>query len=87
MFPSLPARLALATVIAGAACGCYAPPNSNGGQQASFHPPRRVDARPFLERFQDRHGLGAMPAFSERAISDAERTDLMQYLRALKAHG
>lgn len=35
-------------------------------------------------RFQVRHGLGAMPAFSEQQISDAELNDLVAYLVALR---
>lgn len=41
----------------------------------------------FLMRFQVRRGLGAMPAFSETDISDAELDDLMAYLLALRRAG
>ena len=38
----------------------------------------------FLKRFQVRHGLGAMPSFSEQEISDAQLESLMDYLEALR---
>jgi mono/diheme cytochrome c family protein len=41
----------------------------------------------FLMRFQVRHGLGTMPAFSEKQISDAELEDILDYLVALRHHG
>jgi mono/diheme cytochrome c family protein len=41
---------------------------------------------PFFIRFQVRHGLGAMPAFSDRAISDAQLDDVISYLRYLRQH-
>ena len=41
----------------------------------------------FLKRFQIRHGLGAMPSFSEDAISDDELDDLIEYLTVLRDHG
>lgn len=41
----------------------------------------------FLMRFQVRHGLGAMPAFSDKEISDPELEDLLNYLVALRHHG
>jgi mono/diheme cytochrome c family protein len=37
-----------------------------------------------LIRFQVRHGLGAMPAFSEKEIGDRELDDLVAYLKALR---
>lgn len=40
----------------------------------------------FMKRFQVRHGLGAMPSFPERVISDNELSDILEYLEALKAH-
>ncbi|HSU67613.1 MAG TPA: c-type cytochrome [Tepidisphaeraceae bacterium] len=50
--------------------------------------PALVDKRipEFLIRFQVRHGLGAMPAFSERAISDGQLEDVLNYLRYLRRH-
>jgi hypothetical protein len=33
---------------------------------------------------QVRHGLGTMPAFSEREISDGELDDLVAYVKALR---
>ena len=41
----------------------------------------------FLIRFQVRNGLGAMPAFSDKEISDAALEDLVAYLRALRDAG
>lgn len=39
-----------------------------------------------LIRFQVRHGVGAMPAFSQEQISDAELGALVRYLERLRAH-
>lgn len=41
----------------------------------------------FLMRFQVRQGFGAMPAFSEREISEEELDHVLAYLKALKGHG
>jgi mono/diheme cytochrome c family protein len=41
----------------------------------------------FLIRFQIRHGLGAMPAFSEEKIDAREMEDLLDYIVALRRHG
>lgn len=38
----------------------------------------------FGKRFQVRHGLGAMPAFDEKLISEKELDSIMSYLKALK---
>lgn len=38
----------------------------------------------WMIRFQVRHGLGAMPAFSEKEIGDRELDDLVAYLKALR---
>jgi mono/diheme cytochrome c family protein len=40
----------------------------------------------FLMKFQVRHGLGAMPAFSEREIPPEELDALVKYLKALRRH-
>ena len=40
----------------------------------------------FLQHFQVRHGLGAMPAFSPQEISEAQLDDLLAYLHALRRH-
>ena len=37
-------------------------------------------------RFQVRHGLGQMPAFSPRRISDSQLDDLTRYVRYLHDH-
>lgn len=41
----------------------------------------------FGKRIQIRHGLGAMPAFREKHISDKELDHLLSYLKALKRNG
>jgi mono/diheme cytochrome c family protein len=41
----------------------------------------------FLMRFQVRHGLGAMPAFSPDVIKDDELDEIVDYLVALRHHG
>ena len=41
----------------------------------------------FLIRFQVRHGLGAMPAFSERTIDAADLDRLVTYMKARRASG
>jgi mono/diheme cytochrome c family protein len=38
----------------------------------------------FLIKFQVRHGVGAMPAFSEREIPEEELDALVKYLKALR---
>lgn len=38
----------------------------------------------FLIKFQVRHGVGAMPAFSEREIADEDLDALVKYLKALR---
>lgn len=40
----------------------------------------------FLMKFQVRHGIGAMPAFSEREIPADELDALVKYLKALRRH-
>ena len=37
-------------------------------------------------RFQVRHGLGAMPAFSREKLPDDELSDIVCYLKALRHH-
>ena len=41
----------------------------------------------FLITFQVRHGLGAMPAFSEDEITASQLDDILAYLQALRSHG
>ena len=38
----------------------------------------------FARKFQVRHGLGVMPEFDEKVISDKELDQLMAYLKALE---
>jgi mono/diheme cytochrome c family protein len=40
----------------------------------------------FLIKFQVRHGLGAMPAFSREELGDEDLRDLVLYLKALRRH-
>jgi hypothetical protein len=40
----------------------------------------------FLQRFQVRNGLGAMPAFSPAEISASQLDDLLAYLSTLRQH-
>lgn len=37
----------------------------------------------FAKKFQVRHGLGVMPAFDEKVISEQELNQIVAYLRAL----
>lgn len=41
----------------------------------------------FAKRFQVRHGLGVMPAFGEKHISDGDLKKLTDYLKAVKRNG
>ena len=41
----------------------------------------------FLMRLQVRRGLGAMPSFSDEALSDEELDDLLEFVVALRRHG
>lgn len=41
----------------------------------------------FLITFQVRHGLGAMPAFSEEEITASQLDAIVAYLHALRSHG
>lgn len=41
---------------------------------------------PWLVRFQVRHGLGSMPAFDERVLSDRQVEDVVTYVRYLRFH-
>ena len=40
----------------------------------------------FVIKFQVRHGIGRMPAFSERKVSDQQLDDLVRYLKYLRDH-
>lgn len=58
------------------------------GGEAGLGPAINSKALPhFLIRMQIRNGLGAMPAFSEKRISNEEMDQLMEYLSALKDNG
>jgi mono/diheme cytochrome c family protein len=55
------------------------------GGEAGLGPALNDKAFPtFLKKFQVRHGLGAMPSFGEKRISDTQLEDLMAYLGALR---
>lgn len=41
---------------------------------------------PWAVRFQVRHGLGAMPAFTGRTLSDRQLEDVITYVRYLRFH-
>jgi mono/diheme cytochrome c family protein len=41
---------------------------------------------PWLLRFQIRHGLGSMPAFPQRVLSDRQVEDVVTYVRYLRFH-
>lgn len=41
---------------------------------------------PWLIRFQVRHGLGSMPAFPPRVLSDRQVEDVVTYVRYLRFH-
>lgn len=51
-----------------------------GGTQGLAPALNNKPAPGWLIRFQVRHGLGAMPAFSEEEISDAELDALVEYM-------
>lgn len=55
------------------------------GGEAGLGPALNDKALPeFLKKFQVRHGLGAMPSFSDEKISSNQLEDLMEYLKALR---
>ena len=37
----------------------------------------------FMKRYQVRHGLGVMPGFNKKEISDEDLSDILAYLKAL----
>lgn len=55
------------------------------GAQAGLGP--SITPSPVIIRIQVRSGLGAMPAFSEERLPDAELDALVAYLMELSAHG
>jgi mono/diheme cytochrome c family protein len=56
-------------------------PQGDGGLGPALN---NKPAPPALIKFQVRRGLGAMPAFSEEDITDAELDDLVAYVVALR---
>lgn len=60
----------------------------HSGGEASLGPALNNKPLPaFLLKLQVRHGLGAMPAFNEREISEEELDALVAYVQALREHG
>jgi mono/diheme cytochrome c family protein len=55
----------------------------NGGIGPSFND-KWMPA--FFIRFKVRHGIGKMPRFSDRAVSDTQLDDVIQYISYMKAH-
>jgi mono/diheme cytochrome c family protein len=55
----------------------------NGGVGPSFND-KWMPA--FFIRFKVRHGIGKMPRFSERALSDTQLQDVIQYIGYMKDH-
>ncbi|MBI3805843.1 MAG: cytochrome c [Nitrospirae bacterium] len=41
----------------------------------------------FMIKFQVRHGIGAMPAFSQEELSDPDLDQIVAYLKILRHHG
>ena len=54
-------------------------PHGEAGLGPAINP-----APSFGKRFQIRHGLGAMPSFDEKLISDKQLDQVIAYLKALK---
>jgi mono/diheme cytochrome c family protein len=56
------------------------------GGEAGLGPALNSNPAPqFVKRFQMRHGLGVMPAFTKKEISKRDLHDISKYLRALKS--
>lgn len=41
----------------------------------------------FMVKFQVRHGLGAMPAFSEKELSDFDLNNVVAYIKTIRRNG
>jgi mono/diheme cytochrome c family protein len=41
----------------------------------------------FMMKFQIRHGIGAMPAFSKDNVGDEDLDAVVAYVKALRRHG
>ena len=41
----------------------------------------------FMIKFQVRHGFGAMPAFSDKELSDSDLNNVVAYLKVLRRNG
>ena len=41
----------------------------------------------FMVKFQARHGMGAMPAFTDEEVTKPELDDVVAYLKALRRNG
>jgi mono/diheme cytochrome c family protein len=57
------------------------------GGEAGLGPAINANPAPqFVKRFQMRHGLGVMPAFSRKEISGEDLKDISKYLKAWKKY-
>jgi mono/diheme cytochrome c family protein len=57
------------------------------GGEAGLGPAVNANPAPqFVKRFQMRHGLGVMPAFSDNEISREDLRDISKYLKAWKKY-
>jgi mono/diheme cytochrome c family protein len=80
MVPALDERAARGQVVFMANCHQCHP-----GGEAGLGPALNDKPLPeFLKKFQVRHGLGAMPSFSDARISDEDLDALMEYLSVLR---
>ena len=80
VMPALDQRAARGQVVFMAKCHQCHP-----GGEAGLAPALNDKPFPeFLQKFQVRHGLGAMPSFSEAKISDEDLDALMKFLSVLK---
>jgi len=57
------------------------------GGEAGLGPAINSNPAPqFIKRFQMRHGLGVMPSFTEKEISEDNLKEISAYLKALKEY-
>ena len=57
------------------------------GGEAGLGPAINSNPAPqFVKRFQMRHGIGVMPSFTEKEISEDNLRDISDYLKALKSY-
>jgi mono/diheme cytochrome c family protein len=58
-------------------------PGGEGGLGTAIN---TMPAPQFIKRFQMRHGLGVMPAFTKKEISKKDLKDISSYLKELKKY-